>query len=251
MSTPTPDQLAALRAAMPDVEINDNGYLVKRTDAPTPQALYQMTEELHKRVNECGFVLAVRAPFGANICGMVQGLGSRVNPTATNAPSAGPTPTPEDIDLGWDLAGVEDNHDRAQIIAGHCAPMREKIVALEQELATVKRDREYLATHWAGQLETAHKVIAESATNPGRVPVLVGGKVVADSFGNILFREAPHPMVELAEIGRLAVEARWPVDSEYVPHPLRPALPAVLLAQANLRDAIDAYLARRPTGPTP
>lgn len=97
MTTPTPDQLAALRVALPDVEINDSGYLVKRTDAPTPQTLYQMTAELHRRVRECGFVLAVRAPFGANICGMVQVLDSHVNRTASNAPSTGPAPTPEDI----------------------------------------------------------------------------------------------------------------------------------------------------------
>lgn len=125
------------------------------------------------------------------------------------------TPTPEDIALakriehtlvGCDGVFYLATTAAAELIAEHCAKLREKIAALELELVTVKRDREYLATHWAGQVEAAHKVIAESATNPGRVPVLVGGNVVADSFGSILFREQPHSMVELAEIGRLAVE---------------------------------------------
>ena len=119
------------------------------------------------------------------------------------------TPTPEDIALAYTSAKAElyvTTTEAAQLIAAHTAKLRARIKELEQELATVKRDREYIASGWAGQLKTAHKVIAESATNPGRVPVLVGGDVVADSFGNILFREQPHPMVELAEIGRLAVE---------------------------------------------
>ena len=125
------------------------------------------------------------------------------------------TPTPEDIALATHIEHTLVGCDgvfylattaAAELIAEHCAKLREKIAALELELVTVKRDREYLATHWAGQVEAAHKVIAESATNPGRVPVLVGGNVVADSFGSILFREQPHSMVELAKIGRLAVE---------------------------------------------